>query len=59
MGDWARLAHRRWYISSFVWNTLGAEGRQRESERVPSVHHLPGVWYPPAERKGFLFWQMD
>jgi len=54
-GIGARLAHRRWYISSFVWNTWEPKGKAAGSERVPSVHHLPGVWYPPAERKGFLF----
>jgi glycosyltransferase involved in cell wall biosynthesis len=51
----ARLAHRRWYISEFVWNTWEPGRKAAGSECVPSAHHLPGVWYPPAERKGFLF----
>ena len=51
----ARLAHRRWYISEFVWKTWEPGRKATGSECVPSAHHLPGVWYPPAERKGFLF----
>jgi glycosyltransferase involved in cell wall biosynthesis len=54
-GIGAKVAHRRWYISNFVWNTWEPKRKATGSERVPSVHHLPGVLYPPAERKGFLF----
>jgi glycosyltransferase involved in cell wall biosynthesis len=54
-GVGAKLVHRRWYISKFVWNTWESGQKAAGSECVPSVHHLPGVWYPPAERKGFLF----
>jgi glycosyltransferase involved in cell wall biosynthesis len=51
----AKLAHRRWYISNFVWNTWEPNGKAEGSDCVPSVHHLPDAFYPPAERKGFLF----
>jgi glycosyltransferase involved in cell wall biosynthesis len=54
-GIGAKLAHRRWYISNFVWNTWEPKRKASGSERVPSVHHLPDAWYPVAERKGFLF----
>lgn len=54
-GAGVKLAHRRWYISTFVWNTWEPKKKSKGSDCVPSVHHLPGVWYPPAERKGFLF----
>jgi glycosyltransferase involved in cell wall biosynthesis len=54
-GAGVRLAHRRWYISKFVWDTWETNGKSKGSDCVPSVHHLPHVWYPPAQRKGFLF----
>jgi len=54
-GIGAKLADRRWYISRFVWGTWEPRGKSKRSDCVPSVHHLPNVWCPPAERKGFLF----
>jgi glycosyltransferase involved in cell wall biosynthesis len=50
-----RLADRRWYISRFVWNTWELKYKSRGSDCIPSVHHLPNAWCPPAERKGFIF----
>jgi glycosyltransferase involved in cell wall biosynthesis len=50
-----KLAHRRWYISKFVWNTWEPGRKAIGSDCVPSVHHLPDVWFPPSQRKGFLF----
>ena len=54
-GIGAKLAHRRWYISKFVWNTWEPKGKSKRSQCVPTAHHLPDAWYPPAERKGFIF----
>jgi glycosyltransferase involved in cell wall biosynthesis len=54
-GAGARLAHRRWYNSKFVWNTWEPKRKLRGSECVPTVCRLPDAWCPPAERKGFLF----
>jgi glycosyltransferase involved in cell wall biosynthesis len=54
-GIGVKLAHRRWYISKFVWNTWEPGRKRKGSDCVPSVHHLPDVWCPPAERRGFLF----
>lgn len=51
----ARLAHRRWYNSTFVWNTWEPRKKLKGSDCVPTICRLPGVWCPPAERKGFLF----
>ncbi len=51
----AKLAHRRWYISRFVWNTWEPGRKSKGSDCVPSAHHLPDAWCPPAERKGFIF----
>ncbi len=51
----ARLAHRRWYNSRFVWNTWEPKQKSKQSDCVPTVCHFPKEWCPPAERKGFLF----
>jgi glycosyltransferase involved in cell wall biosynthesis len=58
----ARLAHRRWYNSRFVWNTWEPKRKLASSDCVPTVHNdvatgsgLPDGWRPPAERKGFIF----
>lgn len=51
----SKLAHRRWYISKFVWNTWEPGQKLHGSDCVPSVHHLPGTWCPPGERIGFIF----
>jgi glycosyltransferase involved in cell wall biosynthesis len=51
----ARLAHRRWYNSHFVWDTWEPRGRSRSSACVHPVGLLPQNICPPADRKGFLF----
>lgn len=51
----ARLAHRRWYISDFVWSTWEPGGRRPGSGKMPIVSHLPNEWLLPALRKGFIF----
>ena len=58
----ARLAHRRWYNSRFVWDTWEPKKKLKGSDCVPAVHNdvitvagRPDGWCPPAERKGFLF----
>jgi glycosyltransferase involved in cell wall biosynthesis len=51
----ARLAHRRWYNSRFVWNTWEPKRKLKESDCVPTVCRFPKAWCPPARRKGFLF----
>lgn len=51
----ARLAHRRWYNSRFVWNTWEPGRKSPTSDCVPTVCRFPQAWCPPAERKGFLF----
>jgi glycosyltransferase involved in cell wall biosynthesis len=54
-GMGAKLAHRRWYISRFVWDTWEPKRKSERSDCVPSAHHLPDAWYPPVERRGFIF----
>ena len=54
-GIGARLAHRRWYNSRFVWNTWEPKQKSRHSDCVPTVCRFPKTWCPPVERKGFLF----
>jgi glycosyltransferase involved in cell wall biosynthesis len=51
----ARLAHRRWYNSRFVWDTWEPKRKLKGSDCVPTVSRLPDTWCSPAERKGFLF----
>jgi len=51
----AKLAHRRWYNSRFVWNTWEPGTKMKGSDCVPTVCRLPEAWCPPAERKGFVF----
>jgi glycosyltransferase involved in cell wall biosynthesis len=51
----ARLAHRRWYNSKFVWGTWEPGRKLSGSDCVPTVCRLPKAWCPPAERRGFLF----
>lgn len=51
----AKLAHRRWYNSRFVWNTWEPKKKSEGSDCVPTVCKFPQAWCPPAERKGFLF----
>jgi glycosyltransferase involved in cell wall biosynthesis len=54
-GIGARLAHRRWYNSKFVWNTWEPKQKLNGSDCVPTVCHFPKAWCPPEERKGFIF----
>jgi glycosyltransferase involved in cell wall biosynthesis len=54
-GIGARLAHRRWYNSRFVWNTWEPRRKSKGSDCVPTVCRFPETWCPPAKRKGFLF----
>lgn len=54
-GIGARLAHRRWYNSRFVWDTWEPEEKLPTSDCVPTVCRFPEAWCPPTERKGFLF----
>jgi glycosyltransferase involved in cell wall biosynthesis len=54
-GIGARLAHRRWYNSKFVWNTWEPRRKSKRSDCVPTVCRFPETWCPPAKRKGFLF----
>jgi glycosyltransferase involved in cell wall biosynthesis len=51
----AKLAHRRWYNSRFVWDTWEPHRKSKHSDCVPTVSRLPETWCPPANRKGFLF----
>lgn len=51
----AKLAHRRWYNSNFVWNTWEPKRKSKHSDCVPTVCRFPDAWCPPVERKGFLF----
>jgi len=51
----ARLAHRRWYNSRFVWDSWEPRTKRKGSDCVPTVCRFPEAWCPPAERKGFLF----
>jgi glycosyltransferase involved in cell wall biosynthesis len=51
----ARLAHRRWYNSRFVWNTWEPKQKLEGSDCVPTVCRFPKAWCPPDGRKGFLF----
>lgn len=51
----ARLAHRRWYNSRFVWNTWEPRRKLKGSDCVPTVCRLPDIACPPRERMGFLF----
>jgi glycosyltransferase involved in cell wall biosynthesis len=51
----AKLAHRRWYNSRFVWNTWEPGRKSKHSDCIPTVCRLPHMSCPPAGRKGFLF----
>jgi glycosyltransferase involved in cell wall biosynthesis len=51
----AKLAHRRWYNSRFVWNTWEPGRKSKNSDCVPTVCRLPQASCPVAGRKGFLF----
>jgi len=50
-----RLAYRRWFNSNYVWASWEKGVKAENSSCVPTVCNLPKGWYPPAERKGFLF----
>jgi glycosyltransferase involved in cell wall biosynthesis len=47
-------AHRRWYISEFVWNTWEKD-RREGSQRLPVVSRMCQEECPIYQRKGFLF----
>ena len=51
----ARMAHRRWYNSRFVWDTWEPGRKLPGSDCVPTVCLFPKTSCPPAHRKGFLF----
>ena len=51
----AKMAHRRWYNSKFVWNTWEPGNKSSTSDCVPTVCHFPDAYCAPAARKGFLF----
>lgn len=51
----ARLAHRRWYNSRFVWNTWEPGQKLKGSDCVPTVCLFSKASCAPANRKGFLF----
>lgn len=50
-----RLAHARWYISSFVADTWETGKRWKNSKIVPAVSKLSSNEVPPAQRKGLFF----
>ena len=47
-------AHRRWYISEFVWDSWEKK-RRHGSDRLPVVSRMPERETSPNKRKGFLF----
>ena len=51
----ARMAHRRWYNSRFVWDTWEPDRKWSGSDCVPTVCRFPETSRPAAERRGFLF----
>ncbi|TLD68421.1 glycosyltransferase [Phragmitibacter flavus] len=51
----ARCAHRRWYISDFVWSTWEPGRRRTGSGKMPIISNLPSESVPPHERRGFIF----
>jgi glycosyltransferase involved in cell wall biosynthesis len=51
----AKLAHQRWFNSSFVWSTWEPQKKSPNSACVPTVCRFPSAWCPPESRKGFLF----
>lgn len=54
-GIGAKLAHRRWYNSRFVWNTWEPGKKLPTSDCVPTVCRFPEAWCASGERRGFLF----
>jgi len=50
-----RIAHRRWYISSFVARTWERQKVRAGSAVVPATSELPSVSIEPRRRSGFLF----
>lgn len=54
-GIGAKLAHRRWYNSRFVWNTWEPVKKSNTSDCVPTVCQFSRGYCSPSARKGFLF----
>lgn len=50
-----RLAHARWYISSFVGSTWEGDSPWEGSSIIPAVSKLPETYVEPSLRKGFFF----
>lgn len=50
-----RLAHARWYISSFVAGTWEGARPWPNSKIIPAVSDLPSNFVEPAKRKGLFF----
>jgi glycosyltransferase involved in cell wall biosynthesis len=50
-----RLANRRWYNSSFVWDTWESPKRFPASAKLPVLSNLPEGIVPVSHRKGFVF----
>ncbi len=50
-----RMANRRWFNSRFVWDTWEPGQKSPLSDSFPTVSKLPEGWYPPEQRRGFLF----
>jgi len=50
-----KFAQKRWFISSFVWNSWEGNNKSSKSECVPSICNLPKKITLPEDRKGFLF----
>ena len=47
-------AHRKWYISEFVWNSWEYK-RKWNSARLPVISRMPKEECEPHKRKGFLY----
>ena len=53
--NWAvAQAHRKWYISEFVWDSWENK-RRKNSARLPVVSRMPTKEVLPQDRSGFLF----
>lgn len=50
-----KLAHARWYISSFVADTWEQGKRWPGSRIIPAISELPRDYVDPSERKGLFF----
>ena len=50
-----KLAHARWYISSYVRKTWEGDDHWEHSIVVPAITKLPDGWCSPEKRSGFFF----